>query len=152
MSKDIARFIRVSDIREQYNLLTSSLWVNNYYKASFTISRTGEGIYEWYWYSLNIQSGLKEEWVFCFQDGKFLIQFGNKVYHIHYMDIDDSAVTRVIILQLENIAKPREFYNFVGYSIPPKQEPRKLLPDIHMLGRKPPKIKVPKWKERRTNY
>jgi len=106
----------VKDLSRQYELLHTLIWKSNLYNASFTRNRTDRvGRYEVIWYTCRLGTQEIEQRFYYLEKTAIYIEFGSrKFYKIIEMGIYKKGVKMQVILNMQNIADPNDFRNFMG--------------------------------------
>lgn len=108
-------FEPIAGIKERFNTLTSLLWINKYYQAAFTVSRTpNRDVLEYYWYTKDHQTCVKTERLFYVYPDNIVVDFEDRLYKIIELGIHRGSVTIQAILQMESIEDRPDYRNYVG--------------------------------------
>lgn len=114
----------IVDLRRQYELLTTLIWRNSLYNASFTKNRTDRPHrYEVIWYTCKLGSQEIEQRFFYLEKHGIYIEFGSRCYYrIVEMGMYKKGTDLQVILNMQNIADAHDYRNFLGTT---KNEPIK---------------------------
>lgn len=106
----------ITDLHRQYELLTTLVWKSNLYSASFTKTRTDRlHRYEVLWYTCRLGSQEIEQRYYYLEKTAIYIEFGErKYYRIIEMGIYKKGVAMQVVLNMQNIADPSDYRNFLG--------------------------------------
>ncbi len=114
------QFAEVSDIRQQLNLLQSLLWINKYYKAAFTKHRVSPIIEQYWWFTYDLDTGIKTPYKYSIAFDSIVVQFGTSDYQIVEISTNRVSVYTQALLQMVNICDGTDYRNFLGEPIPAK--------------------------------
>ncbi len=106
----------VTDLHRQYELLTTLLWTSLAYHAVFTKTRTDRpNRYEVMWYTVKLGTQEIEQRFYYLEKTAIYIEYGPRLYYkIVEMGIYKKGVKMQVILNMQNIADPNDYRNFLG--------------------------------------
>lgn len=114
--QDTNLFSPVTNLREQYRLLTTLLWRNNYRQAAFTVSRTSRAdIHQFLWYTKEHNSNIRvERLYYAIPDGIY-VDYEGVLYKIVQVAHYKPTTTVQVLLQMQSTENLYSYCDYMGY-------------------------------------
>lgn len=106
---------KISAIPNTLRLLQSQLWYNDQYKAFFSTHKTNNP-QEYYWFILDIKSGLRKHGYYRLTTEYILIEFMKGEYKVK--DLVTMRKYDIVMIQMTNIKNELDYWNWSGVDLP----------------------------------